>query len=482
MAWTVSLIGAVTPSDVAWQRLQEKMDLRAASVAAGVVSLTPLDAAKWLERQRQLNIEHVAEFLREYPRDPRRWDAVLQLAAVSPTFALSYELHANGRNVLPSTRDEVAMVKWGSQRTAWLQALILSADATELQRGRAEFHLIVTQARILAEVPEPALESELLKLRKRHDDAVRRFGHLINIGAMPHNDAYLSYTYALHQSVGARGRSDLRLAELEHLAQSGHPVIAALASCDLVARDAIPATLTQPEAFKALLARFGELLSRHGGVIDPTKGEPLLRGQTELLLKAIEVRSPDQVRAFFDVMQESSLPAYRDFATRRLEQIRRKESLFAKQVELSFTAVDGRVVDLRSLRGKVVLIDFWATWCGPCIAELPNIKKVYTDYHARGFEIVGIALENARLAPTDTAEQAAIKHAQAKQVLTDFTAKHELTWPHYYDGKFWKNDLAVRYGIQSIPAMFLLDREGRLVSTDARGEKLEAEVKRLLGL
>ena len=153
-----------------------------------------------------------------------------------------------------------------------------------------------------------------------------------------------------------------------------------------------------------------------------------------------------------------------------------------KPLEMTFTAVDGRKVDLKDYRGKVVLIDFWATWCGPCIAELPNIKKVYADYHAKGFEIVGISLENAKLSPTDTPEQVAAKLAAAKKVLGDFTTKEEMPWPQFFDGTHWKNPYAKQYAITGIPAMFLLDQSGKIVTTTARGEKLETEVKRLLKL
>jgi thiol-disulfide isomerase/thioredoxin len=153
-----------------------------------------------------------------------------------------------------------------------------------------------------------------------------------------------------------------------------------------------------------------------------------------------------------------------------------------KPLDIAFTAVDGRKVDLKDYRGKVVLVDFWATWCGPCIREIPNIKQVYAKYREKGFEIIGVALENGRLAPDDTPEQAAAKLAKAKQVLTDFTAKNEMPWPQQFDGKYWKNEISTRFGIASIPAMFLIDQQGKLVTTEARGEKLEAEVKRLLKL
>jgi thiol-disulfide isomerase/thioredoxin len=159
-----------------------------------------------------------------------------------------------------------------------------------------------------------------------------------------------------------------------------------------------------------------------------------------------------------------------------------KLTAFDKAFELAFTAVDGRKVDIKDYRGKVVLVDFWATWCGPCKAEIPNIKKVYAEYRAKGFDIIGISLENAAIKSDDTPEQIAAKHEKAKNILNEYTSKTDLPWPQYYDGKHWKNDISTRFGLASIPAMFLIDQEGKIVSTDARGPKLEAEVKRLLKL
>ncbi|MBW7893823.1 MAG: TlpA family protein disulfide reductase [Opitutaceae bacterium] len=141
-------------------------------------------------------------------------------------------------------------------------------------------------------------------------------------------------------------------------------------------------------------------------------------------------------------------------------------TVIGSELELKFTAIDGREVDVSKMRGKVVLVDFWATWCGPCIAELPNVKSVYDRYHDKGFEVIAITLDSQR----------------DRQKLLDFCKEHNLPWPQHFDGKGWANEFAEKFAIRGIPAMFLLDQEGRLVSTNARGERLEAEVRRLLKL
>jgi thiol-disulfide isomerase/thioredoxin len=135
--------------------------------------------------------------------------------------------------------------------------------------------------------------------------------------------------------------------------------------------------------------------------------------------------------------------------------------LKSKPLELKFTAVDGKAFDLASLQGKVVLIDFWATWCGPCVAELPNVIKAYQELHPKGFEIVGISLD------------------QDKEKLLAFVKEKGMEWPQYFDGKGWQNEISTKYGISSIPAMWLVNKKGLVVSTNARGGLEETVVKLL---
>ncbi len=131
-------------------------------------------------------------------------------------------------------------------------------------------------------------------------------------------------------------------------------------------------------------------------------------------------------------------------------------------LSLAFTGMGGEKVDLAEMKGKVVLVDYWATWCGPCVEELPSVKAAYDKYHAKGFEILGISLD------------------EDKDALTAFIKEHEIPWSQDFTGKGWETELAARYGITSIPATFLVGKDGKIVARDLRGEALgEAVAKHL---
>jgi len=125
-------------------------------------------------------------------------------------------------------------------------------------------------------------------------------------------------------------------------------------------------------------------------------------------------------------------------------------------LNIRFTALDGREVDLAKLKGKVVLIEFWATDCGPCVAGMPALKAAFEKFHEQGFEVVAINLDNKESA------------------LRRFIKEKALPWPQHFDGEGWANKFAVQFGIFGIPTIWLVDKRGNLrftsVNLDPRGQ------------
>lgn len=141
--------------------------------------------------------------------------------------------------------------------------------------------------------------------------------------------------------------------------------------------------------------------------------------------------------------------------------IAKKSLVGEKAMDFTQTDVEGNPFKLSSLRGKYVLVDFWASWCKPCRAENPFVVKAYNKFKNENFEIVGVSLDGGH-----EPWEMAIK-------------KDELPWIHVSDLKGWKNEVALQYGINSVPFNILLDPDGIIISKNLRGEALNAELERI---
>ncbi|MDB5229347.1 MAG: thiol:disulfide interchange protein [Chitinophagaceae bacterium] len=175
--------------------------------------------------------------------------------------------------------------------------------------------------------------------------------------------------------------------------------------------------------------------------------------------------NPDKVEPVFNSLSENVRNSFAGQAyKKRIDAARATE---VGKLAMNFTQNDtlGNAVSLASFRGKYVLVDFWASWCGPCRQENPNVVKAYNKYKDKNFTILGVSLDD-----------------NDKESWINAIHKDGLAWTHVSDLKYWNNAVVQQYGINAIPANFLIDPSGKIIGKNLRGEELDKKLASVLGM
>ena len=195
-------------------------------------------------------------------------------------------------------------------------------------------------------------------------------------------------------------------------------------------------------------------------------GHPKLADRAKDFLASLKSRAPAVAANYWKLIYQATMPginqqkqglvALHGTATEQLQAL--QIQVGEKPLSMSFTTLDKKSFELEKLRGKIVVIDFWASWCAPCIAELPHLRELYDKYKNKGLEIAGICLDDEASLP------------KVKEILK----KNKVSWPQRFEGKGFDSDsYRLLYGINSLPTVWVVDPSGKIISSTARGAELE---------